>query len=400
MKHSKLLYRIAASFIALLVVGALSARASADEFYMPPESLESFEPGELIRSRPAKAGPPSARALADAWQIMYRSTNSVGEANAVTGMVLVPKRASSNGTPLVALSPGTAGPAFRCAPSRMIHKGAYYEQPAVSDMLAEGYAVVVTDYEGYQPEPRTTYIVGRAMGAAVLDGIRAAQALEAASLSPNTPVVIRGYSQGGGASLWAGQMHPSYAPEINLLGIAAGGVPANLASVAIPLNGTDGFGVLLYALAGQDNEFTELSLSTYTNDLGAELLTTMNQNSCILSLLQDFEGLTLNDLFTTSPLNAQRLARIEESRLGKVPIHVPVFQYHETEDGLVAPRQAEILRDEYCAQGVTHQWQVMDTEGRNGIVRHINLVYHANEVVRNFIRDRLAGEPAPSNCST
>lgn len=399
MIHAHIVHRISATVVALLTVAAFSAPTSADDFYIPPASLETFEPGEIIRSRPAEAGPPSARSMANAWQVMYRSTNSVGEPNAVTGMVLVPTQNQTPSRPLIALNPGTAGPAFRCAPSRMIDKGAYYEQPAVNDMLKQGYAVVVTDYEGYQPQPRTTYIVGPSMGAAVLDGIRAAQQLTEAGLTTTSPVIIRGYSQGGGASLWAGQMHSSYAPDINLIGIAAGGVPANLASVAVPLNGTEGFGVFLYALAGQDNEFDELSLQTFTNELGAELLQTMNESACILSLLQDFSGLTLDDLFTTNPLTAQRLARIEESRLGKEPVHVPVFQYHETADGLVAPRQARILRDEYCAQGVTHQWQTFDTGGRNGIVRHINLVFHGNEAVNEFIRNRLAGEPAESNCA-
>lgn len=388
-----------ATLAAAALMPAVSMQVQADDFYNPPSALQDLEPGDVIRSRPSEAGPPGARAMADAWQIMYRSSNSVGEPIAVTGTVLVPKQSNLAPLPVIALNPGTAGPAFRCAPSRMMNKGAYYEQPAVNDMLERGYAVVVTDYEGYKPEPETTYMVGPSMGAAVLDGIRAAQRLEAAGISPEAPVIVRGYSQGGGASLWAGQMHPSYAPELNLTAIAAGGVPANLASVAVPLNGTDGFGVLLYALMGQDAEFEELSLQPYANELGAETLATMNQNSCILSLLQDFAGLTLDDLFDPNPLTAPRLARIEESRLGREPVQVPVYQYHEEQDGLVAPRQAEVLRDEYCSQGVTHTWETFDTAGRNGVIRHINLVYQGNDSVNAFIEARLAGEPATSNCN-
>src|SRR6266545_5422323 len=67
------------------------------------------------------------------------------------------------------------GPAFKCRPSNMLASFSFYEQPAVNDMLTAGYAVVVPDYEGYQPNARTTYMVGHSMGPAVIDGIRAAQ---------------------------------------------------------------------------------------------------------------------------------------------------------------------------------------------------------------------------------
>lgn len=386
------------SFALALVLAATSVSASADDFYQPPASLDGLEPGDVIRSREAKAGPPGSRSLANAWQVMYRSTDSVGDPNTVTGTLLVPRRGDQTSMPIIGMAPGTAGPAFRCAPSRMINKGAYYEQAALNDMLEQGYAVFVTDYEGYKPEPETTYIVGRSMGAAVIDGVRAAMSMPEVNLSADAPVIFRGYSQGGGASMWAGQMQPSYAPEMNLTAVAGGGVPANLAAVAIPLDGQDGFGVLLYALAGQDRAYEELSLEPYLNDQGRETLSLMNQNSCILSLLQDFAGLTLNDLTDVNPLNAQRLARIQENQLGTQPIQVPVFQYHEEQDGLVGFNQAVTLRNDYCAMGVNHTWQAFDTQGKNGVVRHINMVYRGNEAVNSFIEDRLAGEPATPNC--
>lgn len=390
---SRILTAVTASVLFLV-----APTVGADAFYEPPASLEGLQPGDLIRTRASSAGPPDTRLMANAWQIMYRSTDAEGKPNVVTGKVLVPKEGDPESKPIIALNPGTAGPAFRCAPSRMANKGAYYEQPAVNDMLERGYAVVITDYEGYKPDPETTYIIGESMGAAVLDGVRAAQRLAEAGLSPTAKVIFRGYSQGGGATMWAAQMQPSYAPELNLVAVAGGGVPANLALVALPLEGTDGFGVMFYAFLGLSRAYEELELLPYTNDFGKEVLEKMDDNSCILGLLQDYAGLKLEDVTDTNPLDSQWFVRIDENRLGWEPVNVPVFQYHEVQDGLVDFDQAKTLRDTYCSMGVNHTWKTFDTQGANGVIRHVNLVYQGNEAVNDFIEARLAGEPATSNC--
>ena len=68
----------------------------------------------------------------------------------------------------VIVAPGTQAGFPLCALAddrqRCLH-----EQPAINDMLERGYAVAVTDYVGYHPEPETTYIIGKSMGAALLD---------------------------------------------------------------------------------------------------------------------------------------------------------------------------------------------------------------------------------------
>lgn len=392
------------TFLFVAVIAALlgwSGPGRADDsFYQPPATFPAGVPGDLVRWRPSKAGPPGTRSLADAWQVMYLSTDGLGDPMVVSGTVLVPKAVNQDSMPLVGFAPGTAGPAFRCAPSKMINKGAYYEQPGINDMLERGYAVAVTDYVGYHPQPETTYIIGRSMGAALLDVVRAAQRLPAVSLSAGAPVLLRGYSQGGAAALWAGQMKNTYAPELDLRGIAAGGVPANLAQVALPLNGQSGFGVLFYALLGQDNLYPELSLSPYLNSQGQQAVQDMVADMCILELLQELDGSTLADMTDINPLTGERLQRIAENELGKTTVPVPVYQYHEVEDGLVAYGQASDLRQQYCDAGVDLTWQALDTDGASGVIRHINLVYRGNPGVNQFIDAVMAGNPPASNCDT
>lgn len=376
-----------------------SAAELPDDFYIPPDPLPAGQPGDIIRSRPSSAGPPRAREMADAWQVMYLSTNAVGEPSAVTGTVLIPTGADPATMPIIGLGPGTHGPAFRCAPSRMINDGIFYEQPALNDMLERGYAVAVPDYDGYHPDPATSYMVGHAMGPAMIDAVRAAQRLPESGLSGDAPVVFRGYSQGGGAAMWAGEYQPSYAPELNLVGVAGGGVPSNLAEVGLPLNGSDGFGFFLYALLGQDNAYPDVSMEPHLNELGQTEVQRMEQEVCVLELIQQFAGGTLADYTSSNPLTPERLTHLAENVLGSSPIEVPVLQYHEPQDGLVAVGQAETLRNNYCSLGVDVDWQPFDTNGETGLIRHINLVYRGNEAVNAFVEARLAGQAPVNNCA-
>ncbi|WP_280295038.1 lipase family protein, partial [Nocardia abscessus] len=43
---------------------------------------------------------------------------------------------------------------------------------------------------------------------------------------PDAPTVVTGFCGGAIASGWAAQLAPEYAPELNLVGAAFGGVPA------------------------------------------------------------------------------------------------------------------------------------------------------------------------------
>ncbi|MBJ7472938.1 MAG: hypothetical protein JHD16_16645 [Solirubrobacteraceae bacterium] len=371
---------------------APTPNADPDPFYTPPAVLPAGDPGDIIRARPAKAGPPTARALANAWQVMYLSTNAVGERNTVTGTVLVPKGVNPANAPVVSFAPGTTGPAFRCTVSRFINSGSFYEQAAVNEMLKAGYAVAVTDYDGYYENPETSYIVGAAMGPAVLDMARAASRLPEAGLSATPRVLLRGYSQGGAAVMWAGQLEPTYAPELNLLGVAGGGVPSNLASVALGLEGKAAFGFEIAAVIGLDNAYDELDLENYLFPEAKTVFANSEANDCTIELLTGYEGKLSEDYTEPSPFgDAKWLARVGQNTLGKTPINAPVLQYHATNDQIVPFGQARSLRNNYCALGMQVDWKLFDTG-------HITTVARGNADAMKFIGDRLSGAPVTSNC--
>jgi predicted esterase len=97
--------------------------------------------------------------------------------------------------------------------------------------------------------------------------------------------------------------------------------------------------------------------------------------------------------YTTSPgyIRPAWVARLNENKLGGSPPKVPVFQYHGTGDQLVQFAQADALHKAYCAAGVQETWKTYDTD-------HITLVYTGNADVLTFVKDRIAGKPAVSDC--
>lgn len=156
---------------------------SADPFYRPPAPLPPVAAGDILRSRPIVAKALVLPFPVRAWQVLHRSTNNQGAANAVVATVLVPHTPWTNGPrPLVAYNIGTHGLSSNCAPSFWFRAGIEYELALMTLALVKGWAVVVSDYEGSATTGPHTYTAGRPTGHAVLDGVRAAQRLPEAGL--------------------------------------------------------------------------------------------------------------------------------------------------------------------------------------------------------------------------
>src|SRR5688572_29858335 len=180
---------------AAAIFATASAAHAQQDFYEPPSPLPPGKPGDLIRWEPTAAQSSGGEDLpGDAWRVLYRSTSATREPIAVSGMVLVPDTPVDGRRPLVGYSVGTRGLADRCAPSRNIPDGGEPEANTIRDLLDHGWAVSVTDWQGLGTPGDHTYVVGRAEGQAVLDGIRAARKLKDAALPAQGPLALMGYS--------------------------------------------------------------------------------------------------------------------------------------------------------------------------------------------------------------
>ncbi|HEX2314488.1 MAG TPA: lipase family protein [Thermomonospora sp.] len=375
-----------------------------DPFYAPPSPLPPGEAGDVIRSRESKfvLQPISQYPYAGvkAWQVMYRSENATGDVIPVTGTVLVPTKAweGPGQRPLVSYAVGTRGIGDQCAPSYTLTKGLDYEGPFIAGALNRGWAVAITDMEGLGiPGKQHTYEVGRSQGRAVLDILRAAQRLPGTGLNASTPVGVWGYSQGGTSAGWAAQLAATYAPELDLKGVAANGVPADLTAVGENLDGGPYVALAFLASVGLDAAYPELDLESYLNDKGRELLA-RSGDICLLSAdgVSTFLGTAfkrITDFAHTNPLESPVWqARLNENKLGGTKPAAPVFQGHGAVDAMIPFAQAEALRKDWCALGGNVTFRSYPLSG------HIQGALTSRSDSMNFLSDRFAGKPVTGNC--
>ena len=246
------------------------------DFYEPPASI-SATPGTIIRSEPASylLDPLGlSTGIATATKVMYASKDRLGRPIAVTGIVIVPKARwlGWSPRPLISYAAGTQGMADRCAPSRQMAEGAQYEIRGFGGLVTSGYAEAMTDYQGLGTPGSHTYMSRVAQGRAVLDMARAAQRLSGSGLSASSPLGIMGYSQGGGAAAAAAELQPAYAPELQLKGVSAGAVPADLAAVGKNLDGGLFAAFLGYATVGLAAGY-DIDAAPNLNAAGAQYVT-------------------------------------------------------------------------------------------------------------------------------
>jgi predicted esterase len=237
-------------------------------------------------------------------------------------------------------------------------------------------------------------MVGPAQAHAVLDMLRAASHTPEANVPASAPMALWGYSQGGGAVTAAAEAAATYAPELPIKGVTAGGVPADLVATANFLNGGIGFGFLAAAATGFDAAYPELQLDKYLNDTGRQQLKKATTGSmCLWNLLLSFMFKKIADFTSTNPLTQPDWqARLAESKVGAKPPSFPAFLYHATFDEVIPVGQANALRQAWCTGGVKVQWQ------QYPVAEHILGEGEGAGLARTWIKDRFAGKPAPTNC--
>lgn len=286
---------------------------SIDPWYSPPSGWELASPGTPLRIRPHAYPTINIKHCRDTFQILYRSSDTHGNASWAVTTVFVPTshpppdnststvpksrpklRVVSYQVPSDSVSPDAA-------PSFLLQAREPYGE--MRDLLARGWLVAVPDYEG----PSASYCAGKQAGYATLDGIRAIRGAAASprladfNLAPASSssasrssdasedgedgvdgngddgmrFAIWGYSGGGFATAFVLELLPTYAPDLlpsppgppssppasaaaaaaasaraTVVGLAIGGPSPNLTTVFRAMNGRDTAGLALASLVG------------------------------------------------------------------------------------------------------------------------------------------------------
>ncbi len=395
-------------------------------FYTPPAELPAGN-GVLVRHEPLRLGlslpGPGGRSLpGTATRLMYTSTDSDGRPVAVTGAYIEPSARwkGAGPRPLVVVGSGTMGQGDQCAPSlalehpltlngRTVSLG--YETLAVHRLLAAGAAVVVTDYVGLGATDRLhTYVNRLDQGHAMLDAARVARSVPGASVTDASRVAMYGYSQGGGASAAAAELHRVYAPEVPLVGTYSGAPPADLTAVMKGIDGSALAGALAWSINGFAQSEPELRrvVDANINATGRAALEDIS-TACVGDTILG-HGFTQSTKWTASGKSVAAIiagepaaqAVLDKQRLGTMKPTGPVRLATGVQDDIVPHRQARQLAVDWCAKGgdVTYKAVRLPHLGDKLLTNHLAPLLTDQGDAVEWLTDRLKGKATSSNCRT
>jgi secretory lipase len=380
-----------------------------DPFYTPPDPLPEGAPGTIIRSQPVCVADLQIPVPYAAWLIMYLSTGAEdvdgvpseldATPMAVTALIVAPLTPSPAGNrPLLSIHPPQDSNSTLQAPSYTTRYGNTWENVGWQWGLAQGWTIIMPDYEG----PSSAFGAGPLEGHAILDGVRATENFSATDGLDGaaTPVGFWGYSGGALATMWASELAPTYAPELNIVAVAAGGVPADLVTVFNRINdGYLGNGLVFAAAVGVDAAYPNLvHLADVLNDAGDALAQHMRDTGDS-SYPSSYPPQHV-EMYTNcecNPINypedfpgiAQVVATVE---LGRHVPAAPLFIYHSWNDELIPVAGVQDLVQTYCDGGATVDFRVMaGTE-------HITEAVVGGPEAFAYLSSRFDGLPAVNTC--
>jgi hypothetical protein len=295
---------------------------------------------------------PAVRMRARAWRILYRSTSATGEPRAVSGTVLLPARRRRGARPLIGYAIGTHGIGDSAAPSRLLARGLDWEAGLMAALLARGWAVAITDYEGLGTPGDHTYMVGRALGPNVLDSIRAARELVPDELPADGQAAAIGYSEGGFAAAWAAQLQPAYAPDVKLTAVVAGAAAANMETAGPGVEGTFFSFFMAYGGIGYAAAYPELDLDAYLTPKARERIAFLRESNVLQAAARGPHYMRASELTEPNVLELPEWRRrLRENRLGGIAPDAPVLLHHARRDQIVSFAHSLELRKDWTALG-------------------------------------------------
>jgi acetyl esterase/lipase len=389
----KQLARLAKVFWVFLMIACGTASFAQTDFYSATDiNLSSYANGGLIRSEALDGAPDGAAA----YRVLYKSQGLQGEPIAVSGVVIVPGgRTPANGRPIVAWAHPTTGIVPKCAPS--LARVFFQSIQGLNQMLQRGYVVTATDYPGLGTVGPHPYLVGISEARAVLDSVRVARSMPGAG--GGLAFAVWGHSQGGQAALYTGILARSYAPELELVGVAAAAPATELGTLL-----TDDMDT-----AGGKN-ITAMTLWSWSRVYGAPISNVVSPqampavdqlaNGCIerffdaidrrgpsRELTQNF--LTVNNLSDAKPWGGL----LASNTPGTLPPSIPVFLAQGMKDTLVRPAVTKNYMQSLCKAGSAVEWYPVPGSG------HLFVARDSAGAAVDWIAARFAGSPpAPSNC--
>jgi pimeloyl-ACP methyl ester carboxylesterase len=372
--------------IAFAVVFVLLAGAGCN----PPSGMP-HKPGALLRSEPLKDVilPAGVRG----WRILYATTMDDNTPATAVAIVFAPTGSSAGPRPVIAWEHATTGLLQKCMPSLL--SASTKGIPERNRIVMAGWVVVATDYSFAEKGGPHPYLIGEAEARAALDSVRAARQISELMLDQR--VVVWGYSQGGHAALWTGIVGPSYAPEVEIRGIAAIAPAANIKNILatnVEMDKRVGpYLALSYSRFYPGITFEQAvrpeALDAARQIVGLCDFLPREDQERIEALARTFQGPAL-----ATSSNKALQARLEQNTPDD-PIQAPVVIAQGLSDVVVPPSATDAYVEERCAAG--RRLEYWTFAGRD----HLTIIQPGTpleDLLIKWTTARFANEPQATGC--
>jgi acetyl esterase/lipase len=372
---------------------ASEAQAAATPFYVWQEELTQ-KPGALLRQEPLEEELVIEEASRGV-RILYASHGWDDQLVAVSGEILLPKGSPpEGGWPVLAWSHGTLGVADICAPS---FKGrSERDRKYHNKWLAEGYAIVSTDYEGLGTPGGHTYLHCKSEANGNIDAVQAVHQL---GLNLSKRWLVFGQSQGGQGALCTGAYAGASATDLDFRGTLATAPAVNwkerfMAGRADDPNPFIAFSLLL----GRGFEAFEPTFEIEeTFSAKAMELMPLTDSLCIGDLMGVGMQANLNqgESLKVFPIGKGPGVMAAAEKM-EVPLTgwsgEPVYIGQGSADPLVPFSDVLSYSSALCEQGIAVTLDVYEGAGHSG---PLNQGFDAFSA---WVADRFADKPADNNC--
>src|ERR1700728_653932 len=376
----------------LCALAVMDAAAAQTAFYRAPPSAGAGQPGTLVRQEVIDGAPLGATA----YRVLYRSTGWDDKPILVSGVVIVPHGdPPPGGRSIVAWAHPTSGIVPRCAPSLAIFL--FQQIQGLRSFIRDGYVVAATDYPGLGTAGPHPYLVGTSEARAVIDSVRVAGRLPGAGGGKR--FVVWGHSQGGHAALFTGVIAKTYAPELDLLGVAAAAPATDLATLMNEdIDSVGGKNITAMTLWSWQRVF-DANMDKVIDPRAKPAIDRLAQE-CIEGPFdlrrRQLTEQPLEQYFLTvkHPSDIEPWHRLlVENSPGVLPPEIPVFLAQGTEDVIIHPDVTKAYEDKLCKAGSKVHMLSMPNIG------HGRAAQASTQAMLEWTSDRFTGTPAPDDCS-
>ena len=323
---------------------------------------------------------------------MYTTTRPDGAPAVAVATVLAPERPPRDPSPVILWQHGTVGVKQKCMPSTITSP--FEGIPELEQVVEKGWVVVATDYE-VDADGVIPYLIGEGEARSALDSLRAARHMP--ELRLDNRAVVWGHSQGGQAALWTGIARHGYAPDVELVGVAAAAPATDLEQLA-RIHGQDPSAAVVgpylatsYSQYYPDVKFDDV-VPQGAREVSREIVDLCPEPKDYPRLQQLGAQLGTATLLAPSGPFADRL----RANAPNHPIDVPLLVIQGLDDPVVPPSVTDTYVDQRCAdkQELAY-WRVRERDHNNLLAGNGQIP----DMLVSWTEDRLAQKPQ-TGCQT